>query len=99
MDVTPLECLSLQCVAEEALTNIVKHSHATVVQIRIYYENTALVMEVEDNGVGFDVDLVKQTGLSVGLRSMSGCLERMNADMQITSNAGQTILKLIKNYG
>jgi len=69
VDVTPLECLSLQRVAEEALTNIVKHSHATVVQIRIYYENTALVMEVEDNGVGFDVDLVNQAGLSVGLRS------------------------------
>ncbi|WP_180062957.1 sensor histidine kinase [Acinetobacter sp. YH16042] len=98
MDVTPLECLSLQRVAEEALTNIVKHSHATVVQIRIYYENSALIMEVEDNGVG-DVDLVNQAGLSVGLRSMSGCLERMNADMQIASRAGQTILKVIKNYG
>ncbi len=56
-------------------------------------------MEVEDNGVGFDVDLVNQAGLSVGLRSMSGHLERMNADMQITSRAGQTILKVIKNYG
>jgi Signal transduction histidine kinase len=47
-----MECLTLQRVAEEALTNIVKHSHATVVQIRIYYENSALIMEVEDNGVG-----------------------------------------------
>ncbi len=46
-----------------------------------------------------DVDLVNQAGLSVGLRSMSGCLERMNADMQIASRAGQTILKVIKNYG
>ncbi len=30
-----MECLTLQRVAEEALTNIVKHSHATVVQIPI----------------------------------------------------------------
>ncbi|MGE8573055.1 MAG: ATP-binding protein [Acinetobacter amyesii] len=59
-----MECLSLQRVAEEALTNIVKHSHATVVQIRIYYENSALIMEVEDNGVG---------GCGSGQSSRFGC--------------------------
>jgi signal transduction histidine kinase len=45
---------------KESLHNILKHSGATKVRIRVHDAGPDLVMEVEDNGVGLPVDAVGQ---------------------------------------
>jgi signal transduction histidine kinase len=37
---TALQCLTLARVVEEALTNIIKHSHATLVKVSLFQEST-----------------------------------------------------------
>lgn len=43
-------------VVREALSNVAKHARATVVKVRCELVGTDLVVEVADDGVGYDVD-------------------------------------------
>lgn len=92
---TTQQCLTLARVAEEALTNVIKHSHANHVAI-ILEENSnhQLVLTIRDNGVGFDPTTV-QEGLHVGLQSMQARINRLGGEFDISSNAGETILRVI----
>lgn len=49
------EELSLYRIAQEALSNVVKHSKATHVDLKIRFEISEIIMEVSDNGNGFMV--------------------------------------------
>ncbi len=90
-----LACLTLLRVAEEALTNILKHSHAKQVQCILHLSSEQLMLTIEDDGVGFDVAAVQQAGMSIGLRSMQTRLERIGGMLNIQSAQGQTILSVI----
>src|SRR5690606_41126015 len=50
-----LQCLTLTRVVEDALTNILKHSQASEVNISLTEtENNELMMCIQDNGIGFN---------------------------------------------
>ncbi|WOE42934.1 sensor histidine kinase [Acinetobacter chinensis] len=90
---TALQCLTLIRVLEESLTNIVKHSYATEVKVVMDIpDSTQIVLIVVDNGVGFDVDCVLKQGMSVGMRSMQLRLEKIGASLQMSSQAGRTVI-------
>lgn len=95
---TNFECLTFLRVIEEALTNIIKHSQARSVKIEMYYNQAQqLELTIEDNGVGFNVEKVANSGTSIGLRSMQVRLEKINARLEIYSRLGSTILKVRRN--
>jgi len=41
-------------IVQEAITNIIKHARATAIDIRLHYTGVLLVMEINDNGKGFN---------------------------------------------
>ena len=61
-------------VAQEAITNVLRHGHASRIIIQVGLNNGKLEMIIQDDGVGFDLTkamhAVKQ-GKSLGLLSMS----------------------------
>ena len=60
-------------VAQEALTNVVRHAHARSVTVTLHKRNRQLHLCVRDDGVGFDVAALKKQavqGASLGLLSM-----------------------------
>ncbi|MFD0715509.1 sensor histidine kinase [Paenibacillus sp. GCM10027626] len=75
---------------KEAVTNVVKHSGATVCRIRIEPSATELAVSVEDNGVGIaeKAGCFKGNGLS-GIRER---LEFVNGTIEITGNAGTRVV-------
>ncbi|MDR2326694.1 MAG: histidine kinase [Acidovorax sp.] len=88
-----LQCLNLTRVAEEALTNVLKHSQATEVHIELLQPwPQTLLLRVRDNGVGFDVAAMHQHSLGVGMRSMRARLERFQGGLEIQSAPGATIV-------
>ncbi|PQJ78670.1 tetratricopeptide repeat-containing sensor histidine kinase [Polaribacter porphyrae] len=55
--------ISLYRVAQELVTNIVKHSKATEVNVLLYKQENKLILLVEDNGVGMNNDNKKGHGV------------------------------------
>lgn len=87
----PLE-VELLRVAQEALTNVVKHANATDLTVRLTFTPDELQLRVEDNGVGFstkkDVDQpIQRTDLSgYGLIGMRERTERIQGEIEINSS-------------
>lgn len=91
----PLICLTLSRVAEEALTNIIKHSQASDVEVALVEnERQQLILTIQDNGIGFEVDQV-QSGLHVGLQSMQVRVKRIGGSFEIHSQQGFTLIRAI----
>jgi signal transduction histidine kinase len=76
----------LYLVFKEALNNIRKHSQASKVDIELRAEDNKVIMNIEDNGKGFDVN---QTGDRNGLKNMKRRMEKWNGKVIIESTAGK----------
>ncbi len=74
-------------IAQEALHNTVKHAHASKVALVLRRTANAVILEVGDDGVGFD-PLGSFPG-HLGLRSMQERVSRLDGRLQIESAPGQ----------
>ena len=63
-------------IAEEAVNNARKHAEAEHIWIRMRHEGEALVMEIEDDGVGFNIGAVDATYAHRGSLGMVSMRER-----------------------
>jgi len=70
---------------QELLTNIIKHAGATEVNIQFSKDDGILLVMVEDNGKGFDVNT---TEMGYGLLNIEKRVEKLNARMVIDSSPG-----------
>ena len=79
-------------VAQEAISNIRRHSCATTVDVRLQRQGQGVLFEIMDNGRGFDVHDVTQGHF--GLVSMRQRVEALGGELQIDSqlNRGTRIL-------
>lgn len=79
-------------IVQESLSNIRKHAHAHQVQIQTAVKNNWLILEVRDDGVGFQPDEVSRHS-QYGLRGMQERAEMIGAELQIISqpNQGATV--------
>lgn len=65
----PDTALALFRIAQEALTNVAKHAHASLVAMRLWHEHGNIHLEIRDNGRGFsEADMNKPK--SFGLRGV-----------------------------
>jgi len=77
-------------VAQESLTNIIKHSKATQAVITVDYGPKTVNLTIQDNGVGFVVD--QQAGPREGHFGLLGITERtsrLRGKVSITSQPGK----------
>jgi PAS domain S-box-containing protein len=54
-------------IAQEAITNVVRHANATRIDVELARENGNLRLQVRDNGRGFDVDSAQPQAVGLGL--------------------------------
>lgn len=81
-------------IAQEALNNSLKHAKAAKETVRIYVEDKATVLEVVDDGIGFDPDATDQRG-GMGLLNMSDRARRVGGILHIHSAPGKgTIVRV-----
>ena len=78
---------ALYRIAQEALHNIVKHAHATTVELRLHAFATGIVLEVIDNGVGFNPE--QSFPGHLGMQSMRERVAHLGGMVEITSAPGQ----------
>ncbi len=74
--------------AREALNNIVKHSGASEVKLRIALEGSQLEIHIEDNGRGFLMDYARGSG-GDGLGNLDRRMAEAGGSVQIETARGQ----------
>jgi NarL family two-component system sensor histidine kinase LiaS len=92
---TPLEIeQALFRVAQEALSNVARHSGATTADLRLAWEDARLTLTIADNGRGFDV--AERVGAGYGLGNMRERIESLGGDLRLSSGlngSGGTVLE------
>ncbi|RJQ41191.1 MAG: HAMP domain-containing protein [Anaerolineaceae bacterium] len=84
---------SLFRVIQEALSNISRHSRASAASIFLTFGTDHLMLQISDNGIGFNKVSVKQ---GLGLHSMEERVKELNGTIKVnTSTSGTTITIII----
>lgn len=84
--------VSLFRVAQEAVVNALEHGHATAVSVALRMSPDKVVLIVEDNGRGFDVEPALQrarAGDTLGIASMLERAELLGGWLKIESTRGR----------
>ncbi|WP_176582462.1 sensor histidine kinase [Salinimonas sediminis] len=73
-------------IAQEALTNSVKHAGASAVQLSVLYHHNIVRMQIHDDGCGFAKQQIEP---GIGLSSIEDRAKAFNASLQIDTAPGQ----------
>lgn len=84
--------LNLYRIVQESVTNVLKHAKATKLYINLTKENNFLILTIEDNGLGFDVESLNKSGKGIGLLAMKNRAVAIGASMDISSEIGKGTL-------
>jgi signal transduction histidine kinase len=77
-------------IAQEAVTNAIKHAGAGEISIRLYMEPGKLYLRIKDNGRGFNQEGAFSTvGGHFGLIGMRERAERLAGELRLTSHPGE----------
>ena len=76
-------------VAQEAMTNAVRHASPTNVEVRLTNSASEVTLEVSDDGRGFDVEEAERRRPGMGLFTMSERVSLVNGAFAIDSRPGR----------
>lgn len=92
-DLSPVIKEGLYRIVQEAISNAVKHSNATRMEISIHREGDRILLKAMDDGKGFDMNDVK---MGLGLKTMSERAELLGGTCKIESNPGMGTMVTIE---
>ena len=79
-------------IAQEAVQNAIRHGEAGRIVVRLRRDGEALLLEVEDDGVGFDPEAPELRSRRLGLTSMEERARRIGGRLELRSAAGRGAL-------
>jgi nitrate/nitrite-specific signal transduction histidine kinase len=81
-------------IASESVTNAIKHSDCSIIELKILRDDDRAVMTVSDNGIGMNSDELKSSQGCLGLKIMEYRASLMNWSIAISSsfNDGTSVL-------
>jgi signal transduction histidine kinase len=86
---------NLMRIAQEAITNAIKHSGSTRIEVDLDYGVQEVTLRVRDNGRGFDPEKIMPASSGrFGLLGMRERADKMNAAFSVSSQPGQTEIKV-----
>jgi nitrate/nitrite-specific signal transduction histidine kinase len=71
---------------KESINNIVKHAQASNVKVKIWSENNQVMIQIEDNGIGFDTNEIFEGN---GLQNFEQRAEECDMKIKIDSEIGK----------
>jgi len=77
---------------QEALTNAAKHAHASCVRVAVGESGGELLVEVQDDGVGFDIGITSQ---GFGLAGMRERVSLAGGTLELESGKGGTLVRAL----
>ncbi len=82
------QALALFHICQEALANAAKHAHAKKVEINVWTSPERVMLEIHDNGFGFETEKMSMT-LGHGLSNMHTRAHHVGGDVEISSTIGE----------
>ena len=76
-------------IAQEAVTNVVRHAAATRIDILLDFTRRRVNMTIADNGRGFAVDMPSVDGGHFGITGMSERAQQIGGRVTVTSKEGE----------
>jgi signal transduction histidine kinase len=80
------QALAVRAVLREALTNVAKHARARRVRIRVEQGRAGILLQIEDDGAGFDPGHVRAG--SLGIASMTQRVDLLGGELDVRSAVG-----------
>ncbi len=87
IDLTQQQSTAVFRIFEEAMTNVMRHAQATLVEIKLEKENGELLLTIQDNGRGITAD-EKSDQLSLGLLGMRERAKLVGGQVDIANSEG-----------
>jgi len=88
IEMSPQQSLVFFRILQESLSNIAKHSKATLVKVYFKNELNKIILEISDNGIGFDKNNSGRQD-SYGMLGMKERAVLLNGDLDIVSEIGK----------
>lgn len=88
IDLPPAQLLALFHICQEALANAAKHAKAKKVEISLWATDDRVLMEIHDNGKGFDMS-TQATSIGHGLANMQTRAQSAGGDVDVSSAPGE----------
>ena len=99
LDLPPEARIAVYRVVQEALSNVERHAQAETVLVACTVSPTELTIEVEDDGVGFEPEQMRQpreSGQGLGLLGMRERLTLLGGRCEVESKPGQGTRVLVR---
>ena len=78
--------IELLRILQEALANVRRHSAATIVEVGLRTDDQAILLEVSDDGRGFDPGSARA---GIGLSAMRERVEELGGEIEVSSRPGE----------
>ncbi|MFH4963405.1 tetratricopeptide repeat protein [Gaetbulibacter sp. M235] len=92
-DVSNKNKIHMYRIIQESLHNIYKHAKASLIKISIELKNNVILLSINDNGSGFDVNKAKA---GIGLKNMNSRVNEINGELSIESKKDEGTMVQIK---
>ncbi len=85
-------------VSSELIHNTIQHAQATKASLSLKYESGELLVEYQDNGIGFEADraMKENTRDGTGLTNIQSRIKSLKGELTVESKPGQGIRVFIK---
>jgi two-component system, NarL family, sensor histidine kinase DevS len=87
-DLPDPHAIALFHICQEALANVAKHAQADRVEVMVWTTSNRVLMEVHDDGKGFDPQKIQFT-LGHGISNMQTRARNVGGDLEITTETGE----------
>ncbi|MFY0603180.1 MAG: tetratricopeptide repeat protein [Flavobacteriaceae bacterium] len=75
-------------IIQEFVNNILKHSKASMAELKLYEENHKLMLSINDNGQGFNKELIPEKD-GLGINQIDARIKMMKGEFNIESSKGK----------
>jgi signal transduction histidine kinase len=75
-------------IVQEALTNVARHARVDHARVSIWWTPNTLIIEIQDDGAGFDYEKVIEAGKSIGLGGMHERTILLGGELNIDATPG-----------
>jgi signal transduction histidine kinase len=81
---------------QEVVNNTIKHAKASIITVHVYYQQNDFIMDIADNGTGFNIFNLDENKQGIGIRNMQNRARLIGAEYKMESAIGKGTTVIIK---